>query len=150
MTSCCVKVKATVAEGRMAQWDFGANVDELVALSAAGRGPSSMAGMLTAAREVVARLRAEDPVALHEWLDANADFLIAQQVLAASVHAQQAAGDDVRLLLRDWLHDRAGGAADAGSGAAWLREEHPAILRAWLLSQVDRLVEDEITQLETQ
>jgi hypothetical protein len=109
-----------------------------------------MAGMLTAAREVVARLRVEDPVALHEWLDANADFLIAQQVLAASVHAQQAAGDDVRLLLRDWLDDRARGDADAGSGAAWLREEHPAILRAWLLSQVDRLVEDEITRLETQ
>jgi hypothetical protein len=150
MTSCCVTVKATVAEGRMTRWDFSANVDELVALSADGRGPSSMAGMLTAAREVVARLRAEDPAALHEWLDANADFLIAQQVLAASVHAQQAADDDVRLLLRDWLYDRAGGGADAGSGAAWLREEHPAILRAWLLSQVDRLVEDEITRLDTQ
>jgi hypothetical protein len=150
MTSCCVKVKATVSEGRMAQWDFGANVDELVALAADGRGPSSMAEMLTAAREVVARLRVEDPVALHEWLDANADLLIAQQVLAASVHAQQAAGDDVRLLLRDWLYDRAGEEADAGSGAAWLREEYPAILRAWLLGQVDRLVEDEIARLGMQ
>jgi hypothetical protein len=150
MTSCCVKVKATVSEGRMAQWDFGANVDELVALAADGRGPSSMAKMLTAAREVVARLRVEDPVALHEWLDANADLLIAQQVLAASVHAQQAAGDDVRLLLRDWLYDRAGEEADAGSGAAWLREEYPAILRAWLLGQVDRLVEDEIARLGMQ
>jgi hypothetical protein len=133
----------------MAQWDFCANVDELVALSADGRGPTSMAEMLTAAREVVARLRAENPVALHQWLDANADLIIAQQVLATSVHAQQAASDDVSLLLRDWLYDRVG-TEDAMSGAAWLREEYPAILRAWLLSQVDRLVEHEITRLETQ
>jgi hypothetical protein len=103
-----------------------------------------------AAQQVVARLRAEDPVALHEWLDANADFLIAQQVLATSVHAQHAASDDVRLLLRDWLYDRARTEADARSGAAWLREEYPAILRAWLLSQVDRLVQDEITRLGNQ
>jgi hypothetical protein len=150
MASCSVKVKATVSEGRMAQWDFCANVDELVALSSDGRGPTSMAEMLTAAREVVARLRAEDPIALHEWLDANADFIIAQQVLATSVHAQQAPSDDVSLLLRDWLYDQAGTEADAPSGTAWLREEHPAILRAWLLSQVDRLVEDEITRLGTQ
>jgi hypothetical protein len=133
----------------MAQWDFCANVDELVALSADGRGPTSMAEMLTAAREVVARLRAEDPVALHQWLDANADLIIAQQVLTTSAHAQQAASDDVSLLLRDWLYDRVG-TEDAMSGAAWLREEYPAILRAWLLSQVDRLVEHEITRLETQ
>jgi len=134
----------------MAQWDFCANVDELVALSTDGRGPSSMAEMLAAAREVVARLRAQDPVALHEWLDANADVIIAQQVLATLVHAQKTASDDVSLLLRDWLYDRAGTEADARSGAAWLREENPAILRAWLLSQVDRLVEDEITRLGTQ
>jgi hypothetical protein len=133
----------------MAQWDFCANVDELVALSADGRGPTSMAEMLTAAREVVARLRAENPVALHQWLDANADLIIAQQVLTTSVHAQQAASDDVSLLLRDWLYDRVG-TEDAMSGAAWLREEYPDILRAWLLSQVDRLVEHEITRLETQ
>lgn len=134
----------------MAQWDFCANIDELVALSADGRGPSSMAEMLAAAREVVAQLRARDPVALHEWLDSNADVIIAQQVLATSVHAQKTAGDDVSLLLRDWLYDRADTEADARSGAAWLREEYPAILRAWLLSQVDRLIEDEITRLGTQ
>jgi hypothetical protein len=133
----------------MAQWDFCANVDELVALSTDGRGPTSMAEMLAAAQQVVARLRAENPVALHQWLDANADLIIAQQVLATSVHAQQAASDDVSLLLRDWLYDRVG-TEDAMSGAAWLREEYPAILRAWLLSQVDRLVEHEITRLETE
>src|SRR5450432_4561371 len=99
----------------MAQWDFCANVDELVALSTDGRGPTSMAEMLAAAQQVVARLRAENPVALHQWLDANADFLIAQQVLATSVHAQHAASDDVRLLLRDWLYDRARAEADARS-----------------------------------
>jgi hypothetical protein len=66
------------------------------------------------------------------------------------VHAQKTAGDDVSLLLWDWLYDRAGTEADTRSGAAWLREEYPAILRAWLLSQVDRLVEDEITRLGTQ
>jgi hypothetical protein len=108
-----------------------------------------MAEMLAAAQQVVARLRAENPVALHQWLDANADLIIAQQVLATSVHAQQAASDDVSLLLRDWLYDRVG-TEDAMSGAAWLREEYPAILRAWLLSQVDRLVEHEITRLETE
>jgi hypothetical protein len=134
----------------MAQWDFCANVDELVALSADGRGPRSMSAMLAAAREVVARLRAEDPAALQEWLDANADFLIAQQMLATSVHAQRAASDDVSALLRDWIFGRAGAEADGRSGVAWLREEHPAQLRAWLLSQVDRLVEGEITRLETQ
>jgi hypothetical protein len=108
-----------------------------------------VSAMLSAAREVVARLRAEDAVALQQWLDANADFLIAQQVLATSVHAQQAASDDVSALLRDWISGRAATEADGRSGVAWLREEHPAQLRAWLLNQVDQLVEDEITRLRT-
>jgi hypothetical protein len=128
MASCSVKLRATVLEGRMAQWDFCANVDELVALSAEARGPRSMSAMLAAAREVVARLRAEDAVALQQWLDANADFLIAQQVLATSVHAQQAARHDVSALLRDWISGRAAAEADGRSGVAWLREEHPAQL----------------------
>jgi hypothetical protein len=134
----------------MAQWDFCANVDELVALSADGRGPRSMSAMLSAAREVVARLRAEDPAGLQKWLDDNADFLVAQQMLAGSVHAQQAASVQVSALLRDWSFGRTGTEPDGRSGAAWLREEHPAQLRAWLLSQVDRLVEGEITRLEIQ
>jgi hypothetical protein len=76
-----------------------------------------MSAMLAAAGEVVARLRAEDPVALQQWLDPNADFLIAQQVLAAWVHAQQRPSDDVSTLLRDWISSRAG--AGPTTGRAW-------------------------------
>ena len=134
----------------MAQWDFCANVDELVALSADGQGPRSMSAMISAAREVVARLRAEEPTALQQWLDTNADFLIAQQMLATSVHARQQPGDDVSVLLRGWISGRTDTEADGQSGVAWLREEHPAQLRAWLLRQVDWLVEGEIARLEIQ
>ena len=80
----------------MAQWDFSASVEELVALSGEGRGPTSMSAMLSAAHEVVARLRARDPLALQQWLDANAEPLIAQQMLARSVHAQQGSNDEMR------------------------------------------------------
>ncbi len=131
----------------MAQWDFCANVEELVALSADGQGPRSMPAMLSAAEQVVTRLRAEDPAALRQWLDDNANLLIAQQVLAMSVHAQRGASDEIGALLRDWLVGQTGNEVHMPSAVVWLREEHPAQLRAWLLSQVDRLVESEITRL---
>ena len=133
----------------MAQWDFSASVEELVALSGEGRGPTSMSAMLSAAHEVVARLRARDPVALQQWLDANAEPLIAQQMLARSVHAQQDSSDQMSALLGEWLVGRTGTATGELTAVGWLREEHPAQLRAWLLSQVDRLVEDEIARLES-
>ena len=108
-----------------------------------------MSAMLSAAHEVVTRLRARDPLALQQWLDANAEPLIAQQMLARSVHAQQGSSDEMSALLGEWLVGRIGTATGGMTAVAWLREEHPAQLRAWLLSQVDRLVESEIARLET-
>lgn len=122
----------------MTQWDFAVNLEQLLATAGLVTGPTSMPDIIRTASELVDRSRRHDPEGLHRWLDANADALVGQQLLIASVHVQPSPGADLPRVLGGWLDERGG--ATAAEAVAWLKESHPGLLRAWLLSRVDELI----------
>jgi hypothetical protein len=77
-------------------------------------------------------------------LSDNAEVLVGQQLLVASVHAQSSPAADLPRVLREW----AAGADERTPAAAvaWLKEQYPALLRAWLLCKVEDLVADELSR----
>lgn len=121
----------------MAEWDFRADVTGLLARVTGGSGPRTMSQMIEAA-EAVVRSGRSDPVAFGRWLDDNAETLIGQQILVASVHAQSSPQTHLVELLRDWQAGKDG--CTAADALVWLREEHPPLLRAWLLGRAEGLI----------
>ena len=65
------------------------------------------------------------------------------RALVASVHGQRSPEVDLPRVLHAWA-----AAADSSPSAAdameWLKEEHPGLLRAWLLSRVEQLLDAEL------
>ena len=92
--------------------------------------------------EMLVRAGRSHPDQMDRWLNDNAETLIAQQILVASVHAQSSAVTKLPQVLHAW-RARAEGPT-AGAALDWLKEEHPALLRAWLLSRVEELLADEM------
>lgn len=129
----------------MTQWDFAANLDGLLASVEGGdRGPRSMSEMVQAAATLVQRSRSQDPHGFERWCNENADALVGQQLLIANVHSEKAPSSDLPRTLRDWVaQDPTRGPTEA---VAWLKENHPGLLRAWLLSRVEDLVGQEMTK----
>lgn len=125
----------------MVQWDFSADVDRLLRLAESGQAPRSMSQMVDATRAVV-RPDRSDPARLQSWLVANAEALVGQQLLAASVHAQPSPLTDLPRVLHEW-RARADDPS-ASAAVSWLKEEYPALLRAWLLARVEDLVAAEL------
>lgn len=125
----------------MAQWDFSADVDRLLRSVETGRAPRSMSQMVEATRAVV-RADGSDPARLQAWLVANAEALVGQQLLAASVHAQPSPLTDLPRVLHEWTARADDPSAEAA--VDWLKEEHPALLRAWLLARVEDLIAAEM------
>jgi hypothetical protein len=125
----------------VAEWDFAAGVGELLHQTERGAGPRSMSQMIEAA-ETVVRAGRSDPAQLQRWLNDNAEVLVGQQILVSSVHAQLSAGTELPRVLRAWA-----AGVDLPTAAAamdWLKEEYPALLRAWLLSRVEELLDAEL------
>ncbi len=129
-------------EVAMTQWDFAVNLEQLLTSAGQVGGPTSMLDMMRTASAVVAQSRRDDPAGLHRWLDENADALVGQQLLIASVHVQPSPGAALPRALNDWLEGR--GSETATEAVAWLKENHPGLLRAWLLSRVDEMIAAEL------
>ena len=128
----------------MTQWDFAADIEELVASVEAGGGPRSMSSMVQTAAALAERSRREDPAGLHRWFDDNAAALIGQQLLIANVHAQESAEIDLPSAVRRWAAQYEG--RTPSEALAWLKEEHPGLLRAWLLSRAEGLIGEELAR----
>jgi hypothetical protein len=125
----------------LAQWDFAADIADLLDKTNRGEGPRSMSEMIGAAQAVV-RVGRSHPTQLQRWLNDHAETLIGQQILVASVHAQSSPEIELPRVLREWTAD-----APSPTGAAaleWLKEEYPGLLRAWLLSRVEELLHAEL------
>lgn len=123
------------------QWDFAANLTQLLDLAERGDGPQTMSELIAAASSVVQRSQA-DPTQLRRWLDDNAQALVGQQLLVTVVHGQESPGVELLRVLRKWVaqtDDRTAAAA-----VEWLKEEHPGLLRAWLLGRVEELIAAEL------
>ena len=101
-----------------------------------------MSQMIEAAHAIVRHGRS-DPVQVQRWMGDHAETLIGQQILVASVHGQRSPDVDLPRVLHAWA-----AAADPSPTAAaameWLKEEHPGLLRAWLLSRVEELLDAEL------
>ena len=125
----------------MAQWDFQADIADLLRQIQLGAGPRSMSQMVEAAHSLLEAGRAQ-PAELHCWLSDNLPALIGQQILVASVHAQSSPLVELPRVLRAW----AGQSNDPTAAAAmeWLKEEYPGLLRAWLLCRVEELIDDQL------
>ncbi len=128
----------------MAEWDFGADLEALLALTREAEGPRTMSGMVQAATSLVQRSRSEDPEGLRHWFEENAEVLVCQQLLVANVHSQPSPRTDLPRALRQWAAQSED--QSAAAAVAWLKEENPALLRAWLLGRVEDLVADELTR----
>jgi hypothetical protein len=128
----------------MVQWDFAADVAALLRQTERGEGPRSMSQMLEAAETIVRGGRSR-PAELQRWLDDNAETLIGQQILVTSVHAQSSALTELPRVLREWTAQF--GQPNAAAALDWLKEEYPALLRAWLLSRVEDLIRAEMTKV---
>jgi hypothetical protein len=102
-----------------------------------------MTEMIDAASSVVAASHA-DPGALRRWLSENAETLVGQQILVTAVHSQQSPGADLPRVLQDWVSQA--GRVTAFAAVEWLKEEHPALLRAWLLTRVEDLIAAEMVK----
>jgi hypothetical protein len=100
--------------------------------------------MVQAAEVLVRRSRAEDPAGLDGWFRDNAEALVGQQLLVANVHAQLSPAADLQSVLSEWAA-RSENSTPAAA-VAWLKEEHPGLLRAWLLSRVEELIADELAR----
>ncbi len=129
---------------QLTQWDFVADLDRLLVSVAHEAGPRTMSGMAEAAASLVQRSRASDPTGLQRWLDDNAETLVGQQILVANVHAQQSPAIELPLAVRAWAaqHDD----QNPAEAVAWLKENRPGLLRAWLLSRVEDLIAEEMTR----
>ena len=127
----------------MAQWDFGVEVTRLLERTEHGNGPRTMTEIIGAASSVVAASHA-DPAALRRWLSENAEALVGQQILVTAVHSQQSPGADLPRVLQAWASQA--GRVPASAAVEWLKEEHPALLRAWLLTRVEDLIAAEIAK----
>jgi len=126
------------------QWDFTADLEHLLAQIEDGGAPRTMSSMVQAAHALVQRSRNADSPRLQQWLNDNAAMLVGQQLLVANVHAQQDPLTALPRALDEWAarsEDRTPAAA-----VAWLKEEYPGLLRAWLLSRVEELIADEIAR----
>jgi len=126
------------------QWDFTADVEHLLAQVEDGGALRTMSSMVDAAYALVDSSGGADPAGLQRWLNDNAATLVGQQLLVANVHAQQDPRTALPRALDEWAarsEDRAPAAA-----VAWLKEEYPGLLRAWLLSRVEELIADEIAR----
>ena len=125
----------------MAQWDFQADIADLLRQIQLGAGPRSMSQMVEAVHSLLEAGRAQ-PAELQRWLSDNLSALIGQQILVASVHAQSSPLVELPRVLRAW----AGQSNDPTAAAAmeWLKEEYPGLLRAWLLCRVEELIDDEL------
>ena len=126
----------------MAEWDFGADLEALLALTRGSEGPRTMSGMVQAATALIQRSRSEDPEGLERWFDENAEVLVCQQLLVANVHSQPSPKTDLSRALREWAAQSDD--TSPAAAVAWLKEENPALLRAWLLSRVEDLIADEL------
>jgi hypothetical protein len=100
-----------------------------------------MSEMIDAASSVVEASHA-DPAALRRWLSENAETLVGQQILVTAVHSQRSPSVDLPRVLREWASQ--GDRVTAASAVEWLKEEHPALLRAWLLTRVEDLIAAEM------
>jgi hypothetical protein len=127
----------------LAQWDFQADIADLLRQIRLGAGPRSMAQMVEAVDSLLQAGRSQ-PAELQRWLSDNLPALIGQQILVASVHAQFAPLVELPRVLRAW----AAQSNDPTAAAAmeWLKEEYPGLLRAWLLCRVEELVGDELSK----
>jgi hypothetical protein len=125
----------------MTQWDFAAELDRLLDPADSSRRPESMAEIVELATALAERART-DPQSFQAWVADNALPLIGQHLLASSVHAQPDPERDLPRTLAEW----AAGVAEPSAAAAveWLKQEHPALLRAWLLTRVEELIADEL------
>ncbi len=102
-----------------------------------------MTEMIDVASSVVAACHA-DQGALRRWLSENAEILVGQQILVTAVHSQQSPGTDLPRVLQDWASQA--GPVTACAAVEWLKEEHPALLRAWLLTRVEDLIAAEMAK----
>ena len=143
MSRTQVRISASaLKELAVTQWDFTVSLEQLLASAGLVRGPTSMPDIIRTASAVVEQSRRDDPEGLHRWLNANADALVGQQLLIASVHVQPSPGADLPRVLNDWLEGR--GSATAVEAVEWLKESHPGLLRAWLLSRIDEMIAAEM------
>lgn len=126
----------------MTQWDFRADVERLLALTGQEGGQSTMSGIVEMAQSLVLRGRRDDPAGLARWFNDNAEMLVAQQILISTVHAQRSPATGLPRLLHEWAARSEIQAPHAA--VEWLKEEHPALLRAWLLSRVEDLIAREL------
>ncbi len=125
----------------MAHWDFAADVAGLLDKMRLGEGPRSMSQMIEAAEAVVRSGRSHSSE-LQRWLNDNAENLIGQQILVASVGAQSSPETELPRVVRAW--SRGAPRRTAAEAMEWLKEEYPGLLRAWLLSRVEELLDAEI------
>jgi hypothetical protein len=128
----------------LTQWDFTANLEQLLASVERGDGPRSMSSMIQAAAALIQRSRRNNPTGLEGWLNDNADALIGQQILIANVHAQPSPATELPRALHQWAAQGEG--RTPAQAVAWLKEEYPGLLRAWLLSRVEDLIGDEMAR----
>jgi hypothetical protein len=91
------------------------------------------------AAEAVVRVGRSHPTELQRWLNDNAETLIGQQILVATVHAQSSPETELPRVLRAWCAGASG--STAVEATEWLKEEYPGLLRAWLLSRVEELLD---------
>jgi len=126
------------------QWDFSADLEQLVSLIDQGAGPRTMSSMAQSASSLIQRSRCDDPAGLERWFSENAEVLVAQQLLVANVHKQQSPATELPRVLREWAAHSEDQTPEAAVG--WLKEEYPGLLRAWLLSRVADLIADELTR----
>jgi hypothetical protein len=126
----------------LAQWDFTADIADLLDKTNLGEGPRSMSEMIEATQTLV-RVGRSHPTQMQRWLNDHAETLIGQQILVASVHAQSSPETELPRVLHAWKAD----APSPTSAAAleWLKEEYPGLLRAWLLSRVEELLHSELS-----
>ena len=128
----------------LTQWDFAADLGGLLALVEHGAGPRTMSSMVQEVDVIVQRSRTDDPAGLERWFNDNAETLIGQQILVASVHAQRSPAIELPRVVRAWSAQTED--PTPAAAVAWLKEEYPGLLRAWLLCRVEDLIADEIAR----
>jgi len=125
----------------VAQWDFQADIADLFRGIRTGAGPRSMSQMVHAVDSLLDAGQAQ-PAQLQAWVRENLPNLIGQQILVASVHAQSSPSVELPRVLREWAAQSDN--PTAAAAMEWLKEEYPGLLRAWLLSRVEDLIDDEL------
>ena len=103
-----------------------------------------MSSMIEEAAALAARSRSDDPAGLERWFNDNAEALIGQQILVADVHAHSNPLIDLPRVVHEWMAQP--GHRTPAEAVAWLKEQHPGLLRAWLLSRVEDLIAEEMRQ----